>query len=297
MTAAPKPFRPPVAAYAAPSPEVSLCLHLVDEAQLAGWRVIPEYPNSRFDMLLIAEEWVTTTGASPGMQIGVQAKMAFTKELMTQLQEPLRRSRRWNNPEYLVALVPQVPSTTASKLKQAELERLGIGLFAAYSTFCGNEHPDTVVQKNLTDLSRIGKRHSFPGRVPPPRDDYPFVLPGAVGGQHWSPWKDKAMPFVVWATVNKEFRLPDLRKFKLDPRIWIHHGWIVRTGRREGVQDIYTLNPECTRTRPDLLHPYEFERQLQEYRNGHHQEEVGEAKQEEQEDGRPEGEDRGGDGG
>lgn len=278
MAAAPKPFKPPVASYAAPSPEVSLCLHLVDEAQLAGWRVIPEYPNSRFDMLLIAEEWVTTVGAEPGMQIGVQAKMHFNKELMRQLQEPLWRSRRWNNPEYLVGLVPQVPSTTAAKLKAAELERAGIGLFAAYATFCGNEHPDTKVQRNLDDLSRVGRKHSFPGRVPPPRADYPFVLPGAVGGQHWSHWKDKSMAFVVWATVNTDFKLADIRRFKMDNRVWISQGWIVRTGRRDGHHDIYTLNPE-SRNRIDHLHRYEFQRQLQEYVDAP-QEEVGEGRQE-----------------
>lgn len=268
MAAAPKPFKPPVASYAAPTPEVSLCLHLVDEAQLAGWRVVPEYPSSRFDLLLIAEEWVTTTGAEPGTQIGVQAKMHFNKELMRQLQEPLRRSRRWNNPEYLVGLVPQVPSTTAAKLKVAELERAGIGLFAAYSTFCGNEHPDTVVQKNLVDLSRVGRRHSFPGRVPPPRADYPFVLPGAPSGQHWSQWKDKAMAFVAWAHNNPDFYLSRIDDFKMDRRVWIDQGWIVRTGVKVGRRDCYILNPE-SRNRIDHLHPYEFQRRLQEYKNEH----------------------------
>lgn len=263
-----KPFRPAPAVFAAPSPEASLCLHFINEAQLAGWRAIPEYPKSRFDILLIAEDWVQTAGAVPGDQIGVQAKMNFSTDLMRQLREHVTRQRKWNNPDYIVGLVPQVPSTPAAKKKLESLEYLGIGLLSAYTIFNGNQHETTTATVNLEDIKKLGHRHPFPGRIPPPRDDYPFVLPGSVGGQHWSEWKDRAMKFLIEVHLGDgTLMLSDFRKGKLDPRLWLNKGWVTRTGQKLGTQDIYKLNPESRSDRPDLMHPYEFVRQLEERRN------------------------------
>lgn len=233
-----------------------------------GWRCIPEYPKSRFDILLIAEDWVSTKGATPGMQIGVQAKMAFTLPLMQQLEHPLKRERKWNNPDYIVGLVPQVKASAAAKQKLVTLELLGIGLFTAYDTFAGNDHPDTKVSVNLTDMSKAGIRHDFLGRVPPPRSDYPFTVPGSVGGQHWSPWKEKAIDFVVAMVIRGEpFLLKDFHLHKVDPKIWIRKGWVTLTGERRGRSDLYKLNPESRDDRVDLQHPHEFERRLRKMRH------------------------------
>lgn len=243
-----------------------MCLHLINEAQLAGWRAIPEYPKSRFDIFLVAEKWVTTAGAEPGTQVGVQAKMGFNKELVHQLNNHLRRQRRWNNPEYIVGLVPQIPSTAAARQKQAELKVLGIGLFDAYSTFAGNEHPDTKAAENFKDISKFGKKHDFYGRVPVPPEDYPFVLPGNVGGAHWSDWKEKAINFLVAVTARGgELFLSTFAEFGINQTIWIRKGWVTRTGRKVGRKDVYHLNPECLEGRPDIVHPYEFQRRLEAY--------------------------------
>ena len=269
-----EPFRPAPEVFAAPSPEASLCLHFIHEALLMGWRCIPEYPKSRFDILHIAEKWVSTQGATPGMQIGVQAKMGFTNPLMRQLEHPLRYQRMWNNPDFIVGLVPQVKPTAASKAKLVTLQMLGIGLFTAYDTFAGNDHPDTKRSVNLADLSKAGIRHNFAGRVPPPREDYPFTLPGSVGGQHWSAWKEKAIDFVVAMTIRGEpFILKDFYEHGIDPKVWIRKGWVTRTGERRGRSDLFKLNPESRDDRVDLQHQWEFERRLRKKRHEEEHEE------------------------
>lgn len=260
-----QPFRPAPAQFAAPSPESSLCLHFIHEALLMGWRCIPEYPKSRFDILLIAEEWVQTKDAKPGMQIGVQAKMNFSKELLDQLRHPLSYQRVWNNPDYIVGLIPQLRLNEASKKKLEMLKMWGVGLFTAYDVFNGNEHETTKRSVNLADMSKVGKKHDFLGRVPPPKPDYPFTLPGSVGGQHWSPWKERAMNFVVDMVRRGDgMTLSDFHKAKVDPKIWIRKGWITRTGERRGRAELFKFNPESRDDRVDLQHPYEFQRRMQE---------------------------------
>lgn len=258
-----KPFKPAVESFWAPSPEVSLCYHFIHEAIYWGWRCIPEYPRSRFDIFMIAEEWVSTKGAAPGMQVGVQAKTGFTNPLMQQLKKHITNQKRWNNPEYIVGLIPQILSGPHAKKKLLTLKQLGIGLFTAYDTFNGNEHEDTAVSVNLADMSKFGQRHIFPGRVIPPRPDYPFTTPGSVGGQHWSPWKEKAMNLVV--DISKrggEIFLKDFVNHKVDHKRWIIKGWVTRTGEHRGKVDVYKLNPESPKDRVDLQHPWEFKRRL-----------------------------------
>lgn len=260
-----KPFRPATAVYAAPTPEVSLCLHFVDEATQYGWRCIPEYPNSRFDMLMVAEPWVSTRGAVPGMQVGVQAKMELTEALMKQIEQPLRHLRNWSNPEYLVALIPVLRVSAATRAKLESLSMMGVGLFTAYETFNGNDHETTKEAKNLEDMSKFGSAHQFRGRVLVPPADYPFVLPGSVGGQHWSPWKDKALNLIVNVlSRDGKFLLSDFRQHKVDPKIWINYKWIEKTEEKVGAASIYLLNPQSPRTRVDLQHPHEFKRRMKE---------------------------------
>lgn len=257
-----KPFKPAMESFAAPSPEASLCLHFIHEALLFGWRCIPEYPRSRFDILLIAEEWVSTKDAVPGIQVGVQAKMGFTKPLMTQLRKHVTTQRKWNNPDFIVGLVPQVLTGQSAKTKLVTLDNLGIGLFTAYDVFNGNEHEGTKSSVNLADMSKFGRRHIYPGRVPPPPPDYPFTVPGSIGGQHWSPWKEKAMNLVV--DISKrggEILLKDFVNHKVDHKRWITKGWIIYAEHR-GRVDIYKLNPLSPRDRVDLQHPWEFKRRL-----------------------------------
>lgn len=256
-----QPFRP--APFEAPSPESALCLHFIGEAVLWGWRCIPEYPRSRFDILLIAEPWVATAGAAPGMQIGIQAKMGFTNPLMNQLERPLKYERRWNNPDYVVGLVPQLRLNASSKKKLETLKMWGAGLFTAYDVFAGNDHPDTKESVNLADMSKAGAQQTFLGRIPPPRHDYPFTMPGSVGGQHWSPWKEKAINFMVQMHHRGEgYTLKDFKQAKVDPKVWIHKGWIVATGERRGKVDVYRLNSQSPKDRVDLQHPWEYERRL-----------------------------------
>lgn len=260
-----KPFRPATAVYAAPTPEVSLCLRLVDEAIQYGWRCIPEYPKSRFDILLIAEPWVSTEGAVPGMQVGVQAKMELTEVLMKQIEYPLRHLRNWSNPEYLVALIPVLRVSAATRSKVDSLKMMGVGLFTAYDTFNGNEHPTTKESQNLVDMKKFGRPHQFRGQVLAPPADYPFVLPGSVGGQHWSPWKDKALNLIVNVlSRDGKFLLADFREHKVDPRVWLDSGWIEKTEEKVGAASVYKLSSNSPRRRVDLQHPHEFKRRMKE---------------------------------
>jgi hypothetical protein len=254
-----KPFRPAVPVFEAPTPEASLCLHFIQEAELTGWRAIPEYPKSRFDILLIAEDWVTTPGISPGTQIGVQAKMNFTKELMHQLRRHLTFQLKWNNPDYIVGLIPEMPVSSAAKAKLDTLALWGVGLFTAYDAFNGNGSPNTVVSANLADIKKFGRRHEFRGRIPPPPPDYPFVLPGSVGGQHWSEWKERAVGFML-AVLDKEFPLSEFRKHKVDHKIWVKRKWVLPSGNTAKGRPLYILNPKADSGRLDAVYPHEFAR-------------------------------------
>ena len=185
--------------------------------------------------------------------------MSFTKELMNQLRKHFTLQLKWNNPDYIVGLIPELPVSNAAKIKLDTLALWGVGLFTAYDAFNGNESPDTVVSSNLSDTKKFGRQHQFRGRIPPPAKDYPFVLPGSVGGQHWSDWKEKAITFML-AVLNKEFSLGELRKHKIDPKIWVNRKWVLPTGNTQKGKPLYILNPVADNGRLDATYPYEFAR-------------------------------------
>jgi hypothetical protein len=156
-------------------------------------------------------------------------------------------------------LIPELPVSGAAKKKLDTLALWGVGLFTAYDAFNGNDSPNTVLSSNLSDMKKFGRRHDFRGRIPPPPPDYPFVLPGSVGGQHWSEWKDRALNFML-AVDGKEFPLSEFRKHKVDHKIWVKKKWVLPSGNAAKGRPLYTLNPQADNGRLDATYPHEFAR-------------------------------------
>lgn len=269
----PKPFYPPPPEYDAGSPESSLCYALIDEAIVAGWDFYPEHPRGRFDILLVAREGCSTALAEPGVQIGVQAKMKLNEELLQQLSRAINKEHRWNGPDRLVALVPEMPRTKKEKEIESRLFALGVGIFAAYVTFQGNDSTETRRAVNLDTLARAGAGMPFPGRLALPKEVPEGIQPGMSSPLVWSDWQQRTMRLIVRA-ARQEITVADVEelgvrgfKFMTNGRIpWFKH--VGKVGRRF----TYVLNPEVARDRLDIKFPDMFRKYKEEDARQHEKE-------------------------
>lgn len=232
------------------APEQALCYDFIDEAQLYGWRVLPEYPDSTLDLLLIAEEWCSTKGAKPGMQIGVQAKMSSNPELLNQLLKSSEvRSYRTKGPDYVCALVPVRPRTPTEQTIEYAVQRLRLGFFYVYSYFEGTY---TSKRKNLEDLSYCGDPLKFKSRIDLPEIES-WTEPGVASPTPITNWKLRAIKFCIEAaSLGDKLDYTLFSKHKMHIQTWLHARWIIQTGK-EGRRFLYSLNPD-SKDRPDVRH-------------------------------------------
>lgn len=262
----PKPFHPPPPEYDTGQPESSLCYALVDEALLAGWDFYPEHPQGRFDIVLVAREGCSTLGADPGMQIGVQAKMKLNEDVLQQLSRAVTREKKWNGPDRLVALVPELPRTPKEKEVEGRLFALGIGVFAAYVTFNGNDNTETRRAVNLDTLVRAGSSTPFPGRLPLPEEVPAAIQPGMSSPLVWGKWQQTSMKLLVRASqadvtsVDADEMGVTGFKFMLQGR----YPWLIRVGK-VGRRHTYRLNPEAGPDRLDKKFPDMFAKYMEIY--------------------------------
>lgn len=229
-------------------PEQALCYDFIIEAIEAGWRVYPEYPDSEFDMLLVAEKGCSTQGVEVGTQIGIQAKMKLNPKLMEQMVNSVKRPD-WRGPDYVVALVPGAPRTPAEKGLESILLALGHGLFYVYSYFESHDQERNKRRRNLETMAFFGKkRHDR--RIELPEINV-WVEPGIPSPVSFSGWRIKDVKRILeleklGTFTRSEF---DALKPKMSLRFWRHEGWVEFTGEKRGREFIYRLGdvPE----RPD----------------------------------------------
>lgn len=229
-------------------PEQALCYDFIIECIEAGWRVYPEYPHSKFDMLLVAEEGCSTKGVEVGTQIGVQAKMKLNPKLMQQMVRS-HGHPTWRGPDYVVALVPAAPRTPAEKGQADILFALGHGLFYVYSHFESHDRDRNLRRRNLETTAFFGVRSNRKRVVLP--EIYVWVEPGVPSPTSVTGWRQNAVKRVmalegIGTFTRKEFKA---MKPKLDMKLWLDEGWVVFTGEKRGREFIYRLAD--TEDRPD----------------------------------------------
>lgn len=245
----PKFYKPPPEYLPGCAPEQALCYDFIIEAIEAGWRVYPEYPHSRFDMLLVAEEGCSTKGVEVGTQIGVQAKMSLNPELTGQLVRATRFTK-WSGPDYVVALIPGAPRTPAEKNLEDIIFGLGHGLFYVYSYFESHAHHGNLRRKNLETTIHFGQKRKFSKRIELPELNV-WVEPGVKSPTSLTDWRTKAVKRCMELEGIGDFTRKEFQalKPKMDMKLWITEEWVVKAGQR-GREFLYKINPDSS-NRPD----------------------------------------------
>lgn len=236
------------------APEQALCYDFIDEALIHGWKVLPEYPDSTFDMLLVAEEGCTTTGVEPGTQVGVQAKMSLNHGLMSQLTRSTR-FLNWAGPDYVVGLIPGPPRTKMEKGMEEIMHTTGHGLFYVYSYFESHEPGGYLRRSNLECLTHFGVKRKFIKRLKLPNINF-WCEPGVRSPSPVTEWKIKAVTFCMELEKAGGMTRKQIQEYrpKINTQTWVKEGWIIPSGEKVGRGQVYILNPE-SKDRPDLLNP------------------------------------------
>lgn len=242
-------YEPPPAHLAECSKEQALCYDFIDEAQLCGWKVYPEYPDSTFDLFLVAEEGCIT-GVESGTQIGVQAKMNANLDLLRQMLEVSRRYK--HGPDYIVSLVPGPPRTDGERTVAETISRLGMGFFYVYEHFEGH-YGFHQKRANLKTIKHLGSRQKFQERVALPEIDA-WTEPGVASPMPVTAWQVRAIKFCMELERRGTVSYIEFAEHKMHIQTWLNAGWITQEGK-EGRRFLYKLNPNSDKTRPDLKHP------------------------------------------
>lgn len=243
-------YEPPPAHLAECSKEQALCYDFIDEAQLLGWKVYPEYPDSTFDLFLVAEDGCSTEGVKPGTQIGVQAKMSANLDLLRQMLEASRRRKR--GPDYIVSLVPGAPRTDGERTVAETIDRLGMGFLYVYDTFEGH-YGRWSKRANLRTMQHLGHHQKFQERVALPEVDT-WTEPGVASPMPVTTWQMRAIKFCLELERLGAVSYVEFDIHKMHVQTWLNAGWIVQEGK-EGRRFLYKLNPNSDKSRPDLKHP------------------------------------------
>lgn len=252
-------YDPPPAHLADCSKEQALCYDFIDEAQLLGWKVYPEYPDSTFDLFLVAEEGCTTVGVKPGTQIGVQAKMSANLDLLRQMLAASRRKKY--GPDYIVALVPGAPRTDGERTVAEAITQLGMGFFYVYNWFEGHHTNHWKKRENLYSKQHLGSHKKFPEKVPqkflesiPLPEVDTWTEPGVASPTPVTAFQMRAIKFVLELEQRGAVDYTVFAEHRMHVQTWLTLGWVVQD-RKEGRRFLYKLNPATDKSRPDLKHP------------------------------------------
>jgi len=260
-------YQPPPPELAHCAPEQALCYEFIEQAIAAGWKVIPEYPNSRFDMLLVAEEGCSTSGVASGTQIGVQAKMKLNVEVCGQLLQSTRHTH-YPGPDYVVALVPGKSRTDSERTLEEMIKKLGYGFFYIYDHFDGHDAQWNKKRNNLDHMLGFGERTKFKKQLKLPEVHF-WVEPGIASPSSVSTWKINAVKFCIALDRAGGMTYKDFAKARMTLKTWRDAGWVVEKNEKSGRAQIYILNPDSNE-RPDRRHP-DLRKQLE----GHEEKEEG----------------------
>ena len=242
-------YRPPPDELASCAPEQALCYEFIDEALAQGWTVLPEYPNSRFDLLLIAGEGCSTTGVVPGTQVGVQAKMQLNVELLGQMHRAVRYMQ-YPGPDYVVGLVPAKPRTENEHVLEETFRKLDYGLFYNYERFEAHGSRWNRRRENLSHMLHFGAHYKFGKRIKVP-DFHFWTEPGVAGPSAMTDWKQRSIRFCIELAAAGGLTYKEFKTHRMHVQTWLKLGWVVPGPTKRGRSVIYILNPDA-QDRPDL---------------------------------------------
>lgn len=223
--------------------EFELCNDLIDLARNLNWKIYPEVSN--YDLVI-----VSTTEKYPfkiGDQIGIEAKLKPNVKVLSQIIEKMSDHK---GPNWIATLTPYITEEFASVSKFLRISNI----------FAFDKANDPVSQqknklrstfKHFSNINR--KFYKVPLWVP----DYEIdIEAGAASPKSVSPWKVKAVEFVININKNKNGLMTsqDFRDYGVgNYQTWLDRGWIKYSGMKDGKHKlwIFTKHPE----RPDLRWP------------------------------------------
>jgi len=218
--------------------EAALCEAFVARAREQGWEV---YPETGFDLLLVATDRVQTRGTRPGDQIGVEAKVHCNIEVLFQAMP-----KDWGEagPNFHAVLVPFATKEFASLCR-----RLNIVLFSASKDRTSYSTGRAVVEHRPgVDhlLSSIPETFRTYYDAPAWKPDTVIWTPAGVKSPSTiSPWKVSSIKLILYIEEKGHCTLADFRQHKIDVTRWRNGGWIVATGVRDGKFMTYRLGTEA----------------------------------------------------
>lgn len=196
--------------------EAELCDAFVESAKLSDWQAYPECGN--WDLLMVRD----------GIQVGIEAKMRCSLEVVTQAMPKRSRYRAVPSPHYVGVLVP----FTSPALNEV-CSALKILTF---------DH-------SFMEVARMWQEHGAPSGHRPgdlrldikpeyvieaPRIELPVVAVQTSGGRpspkRMSKWRVSALRLCILLERRGDLSSQDFRSEKMDITRWRNGRWITRNG-------------------------------------------------------------------
>jgi hypothetical protein len=205
--------------------ESDLCELLTAEARSEGWKVFPE---TDFDLLLVASHDVRTRGASPGDQIGVEAKLAANVDVLGQAMPA-----KWGSkgPNFHAVLVP-LPDPVFIEIAR----RLGIMVVTA-SAHVWKWDPES--KRTVERWERVIRgfrelpatlRHYYDEPIWYP--DIEIDTPAGVKSpKKITEWKVKAVRLCMQGLERGYLLTHDFHVAGISMTVWNREGWIEPIGK------------------------------------------------------------------
>ncbi len=206
--------------------EEELCAHFMDKAKYFGWTTYPE--TEGFDILCVANQEVRGP-FTPGMQLGIQAKLAANVDVLAQAMPPNPKDYAYRKgPHFYGVLVPY-----AIREFQEVARRLGILVFQG-ARRKGAKHARVYEVDDHSFRDRflptrlpLVAEHKERCWVPDVRVDY---AAGASGPRQITKWKLQSVRLALHAVQQGYLTLLDFKKFGISITRWVQMGWIRCSG-------------------------------------------------------------------
>lgn len=187
--------------------EAELCDAFATYAHRVGWTVYPE--TAGWDLVLVYRG-TPRPFIQTGFQIGVEAKLRPSIELLAQLA---RHRRELNRPNAALALLPRWPSKTY-RIVANELD-------------ADVRSPPAESERDwpLRPVYRFGL-----GTL-----SLPAIVPNGSGGvpnpSPLTPWREKALRMCIRLRERGEVTTKDFRELRINHSRWVQAGWILHKGK------------------------------------------------------------------
>lgn len=194
--------------------EADMCAAFIDALDKQSWTAYPE--TAGFDILLVRKR--------DGFQIGIEAKLRFSVEVVNQALPAYKWDAVMIGPDCRAVLVPRYATDNLSKICDAiGITVITVGRPSTYRT----RDFDPALPTGKGDWSDRNwhewcpvERHRLPEYVPD-------VVAGASAPVQLTDWKIRAIRMSILLEERAVTRA-DFKALGLDPSRWTQH-WLVRT--------------------------------------------------------------------